>query len=87
MSEHWNIQVNIQKVSETDVPRAAFQGGKPPKEKTVLQVADIKVQAETEAEAYERVQRLLTAVHPNVAVLTSDQSSIPARPVRDNPQA
>jgi hypothetical protein len=89
MSEHWNIQVNIQHVKVDEMPDGmrALQG-KPPTEKSTIPVADIKVTARTEREAFEKVNRLLTALHPDVAVVTADQTDLPARrPIRDNPQA
>jgi hypothetical protein len=104
MSEHWNIQVNIQKVTETE-GSSSIRGlqGKPPVQKTVLQIADIKVQAETETEAYAKVRRLVDASRSPAfnggqisLTETVSQPGYPTegsfanprkRPVRDNPQA
>lgn len=60
--EHYNIQVSVQKVIEEPVgtPKGMSQHitGK---ERRVIDIAKIAVQAESEAEAYDRVQRLLAA--------------------------
>lgn len=52
-----------------------------------VKVLELAVTANTEGEAYDKAQRMLTASDPRVAVITSDQNYIPARAIRDNPQA
>jgi hypothetical protein len=84
--EHWNIQVSVQRVTE-DQP-VTILSGKPPVRKTVLQVIDLKLQAESEVEAYDKLSRVLTAVHPEVQVVPAGYEITPTpRPIRDNPQA
>lgn len=90
MGDHWNIQVSVQRVTEWDegTPLSRAVNGKPPVRKTVLQVIDLKLQAETEVEAYDKLSRVLTAVHPEVQVVPAGYEITPARrPIRDNPQA
>lgn len=63
MSEHYNIQVSIQKVIETPVSEKArgLSSAITGTQKRVLDVAKIAVQADTESEAYAQVQRILSA--------------------------
>jgi hypothetical protein len=91
MSEqhHWNIQVSVQRVTEGE-NLAPVARGVAPKTKSVLQVADIKVQAETETEAYAKVRRLLDAAQSpaSYGVLAPPEApKYPVRAIRDNPQA
>lgn len=60
--EHYNIQVSIQKVTETpvDKPKGVSQSISG-KERRVIDLAKIAIQAETEAEAYDRVKRIMDA--------------------------
>lgn len=58
MSEHWNIQIHVQKVAkETRTgPLGAHHH-----EREVTEVLDLKVTADSEVEAYLKVRRLLAA--------------------------
>jgi len=89
MSEHWNVQLSVQKVTETPEEDAIkrFSQGRPPIRKTTLQLVDIKVQTETEAEAFEGVKRLLVAVHPQALPILEPRFGPAPRPIRDDPQA
>jgi hypothetical protein len=65
--KHFNIQLSIQEVIEAKPPaRAAGMVQQLAEERKVRQVAEIKVQAATEDEAYDRVQRILDATRPVV---------------------
>lgn len=89
--EHWNIQLNVQRVTETPEEDAVkrFAQGKPPIKKTTLEVLSLKVAADTEAEAYLKLTRVLTATHPDVIVVPAGETFPLPRPraIRDNPQA
>jgi hypothetical protein len=70
MSEHWNIQLNVQRVQESEeAPVSVLRAGKAPTKKTSLEVLSLKVSADTEAEAYLKLTRVLTATHPDVVVV------------------
>lgn len=84
--EHWNIQVSVQRVNEDQAAPTTILSGKPPIRKTVLQIIDLKLQAESEVEAYDKLSRVLTAVHPEVQVVPAGYEITPT-PIRDNPQA
>jgi hypothetical protein len=90
MSQHWNIQINIQKVTNSEVSltlrRGAPESAKESRRESV-KVLELAITADSEVEAYDKAQRMLTASDPRVAVVTSDQNYIAARPIRDNPQA
>jgi hypothetical protein len=65
--EHWNIQINIQRVTEPE--KLLDTGGYPVKvasrevltERTVTKVLDLAITAETETEAYVKAHRMLVA--------------------------
>jgi hypothetical protein len=102
MAEHWNIQINIQKVSpgqpKTPVMRGLVE--QPKTQREVVSVLELKVTAETEAEAYDKAHRMLEANYPEPTRIqlpdyddSSPEIQLPmppvglARPVRDAPQA
>lgn len=91
MTEHWNIQLNVQRVTEEqDKSGNRLAQGMAPIRKAVMQVAEIKVQADTEAEAFSKVRRLLDATQTPVSKGVPAGTLVPAeryRPIRDNPQA
>jgi hypothetical protein len=91
MSQHWNIQISIQKVTNSETTTNWTNRGVPDATKEsrreVVKVLDLAITADSEVEAYDKAQRMLTASDPRVAVVTSDQNYIAARPIRDNPQA
>jgi hypothetical protein len=75
MATHWNIQLNVQRVEESDETRVAVSlSGKAPIKKTSLEVLSLKVSADTEAEAYLKLTRVLTATHPDVVVVPAGET-------------
>jgi hypothetical protein len=67
---HYNIQINIQIVDDARAPAATRQYGshspapEPKGERRVTEVAAVKVTAATEAEAFAKAYRMLTAAAP-----------------------
>lgn len=70
MSEHFNIQISIQRVASQESGQTAYRGlGKPQdplqqRKRFVTDVADIKLTAESEREAFARAHKLLAAAEP-----------------------
>jgi hypothetical protein len=94
VKQHWNIQLNVQRVTEEQEKTGnALARGMAPVKKETLQVAEVKVQADTEVEAFAKVRRLLDATQNPASYGVVDM--VPAeklgdgkyRPIRDNPQA
>lgn len=72
MSEHWNIQINIQKVTREATAPAPRGLGADGEKRSVISVLDLKISADSEVGAYEKAQRMLTANRPDDVVITSD---------------
>jgi hypothetical protein len=85
--QHFNIQVNIQKVIKPTASASRTGLTSPPAaEREVIDVLKLAVTAETEAEAYRKVELLLEAYRP-VEVVPVEVYANPRRAVRDQPQA
>jgi hypothetical protein len=95
MTGHWNIQINIQRVDKiAPAPLTRGYGTQPdPSEKRqVVSVLELKITADTEAEAYAKAHRMLIANESEPEVdLSSPSIALPlprsGRPIRDAPQA
>lgn len=95
MAEHWNIQIKIQQVTTTGVDAKQARGINQVisgQDRQVTDVMSLAIVADTEVEAYEKAQRMLTANHPDVQVIHAGETVPPynlplKRPIRDNPQA
>ena len=94
MSGHFTVLVEVKEIIEArpiedsrgSVVRQGVGNSSPVmQERQVIDRLRVVVSADNQSEAIEKAQRMLTAGHPDVAVVTSDQHYI--RPVRDNPQA
>lgn len=68
---HWNIQINIQRVAEIPQPAPVTRGYQNPQEprpkadRRVTNLLELKVTAGSEAEAYAKAHRMLTANQPD----------------------
>lgn len=95
MAGHFTVLVEVKETVEpapimnpSGYPVKGVGGGDLLSERRVIDRLRVVVSADTQAEAIEKAQLMLTAGHPGVAVVTSDQQYIaPGRPIRDNPQA
>lgn len=63
MTQHWNIQINIQRVTESDSSRGAFNH-QHKGERQITEVLKLAVTADTELDAYLKAHRMLTANEP-----------------------
>lgn len=59
MSTHFNVQVHVQRVTVTE--HSGTGRGDDRRERNVTEVLDVKVTADSEAEAYAKVQRIMSA--------------------------
>lgn len=62
MTSHFNIQINIQRVTKRDTPARGMQG--PTSERETTEVLKLAVTAATEEEAYAKAHKMLTANQP-----------------------
>lgn len=84
--EHWNIQLRIQRVTTTDVPRAKASGLAQTvtgKDRDIVQVLDLTLVADSKEEAYQRAMQ-----HINVSLNERRTSGAPLSldnlPMRDD---
>lgn len=57
MSEHWNVQIKVQRVKNERVDRGPLHG--PASEREVTEVLSLAVVADSEREAYAKAVRVL----------------------------
>ena len=57
MSEHWNVQIKIQRVTNERVDRGPLSAAA--KEREVTEVLSLAVVADSEAKAYAKARRIL----------------------------
>lgn len=62
MSEHWNVQIKIQRVTKERQERGALMAAAT--EREITEVLSLAVVANTEQEAYEKAARLMKANAP-----------------------
>ncbi len=74
MSQHWNIQIGIQRVEEPEpindkggYPIKAVSGRPLMSERKVVKVVDLAITADGEKEAYAKAHRMLSASEPEPA--------------------
>lgn len=96
MSEHYNVQVSVQRVVKHESSKSFGGSYRSPAEKEadeaakmglareIVKVMDVSVVADTELEAYNKAIRLLQV---NMPELTVGEPRKLGRPIRDNPQA
>lgn len=97
MTERWNIQISIQRVTTQEVEKGNARGLAQQvsgKDREVTKVLELAVVADTEREAYAKAHRMLSASEPEwpeeiVAdgTVVGRTSGGTYRPIRDNPQA
>lgn len=94
MAGHFTVVVEVKETIEPTAimnpngyPVKGLAGAEVLSERRVVDRLRVVISADTQADAIEKAQRMLTAGHPEVAVVTSDQQHFPGRPIRDNPQA
>lgn len=63
MAQHWNVQINIQRVEQAESTRGPM-GQKIGGERQVADVLKLAVTADTELDAYLKAHRMLTANEP-----------------------
>jgi len=62
MSEHWNVQIKIQRVTNERVDRGPLNAAA--NERNIVEVLSLAVVADDEREAYEKAMRLMKANAP-----------------------
>jgi hypothetical protein len=92
MTEHWNIQVNIQKVVEPEPlldkggypVKAGIGGAVQMTERRVVKVLDLELTEDTRAEAFASTHNMLTAAAPEVfSALALKQDDLSRYPISE----
>lgn len=62
MSEHFNIQISVQRVTKETTPARGMAG--PSTEHDIVKVVDLAIVAPTEREAFAKARKMLAAAEP-----------------------
>lgn len=62
MSEHFNIQISVQRVIKETAPARGMQG--PTTERDIIKVVELAIVAPTEREAFAKARKMLAAAEP-----------------------
>lgn len=65
MSEHFNIQISVQKVVKETTPARGMAG--PSTERDIVKVVELAIVAPTEREAFAKARKMLAAAEPEWA--------------------